>query len=388
MDPYLLKRLWRRPWLSLCSLLMSVVLCVLIGYLSEYRHAMQTKLEEAEKSYDILCVVTDQKGTKSTSLRMGANILDYILDKGTALAPYMRDLRITKEFKYSAPDYGVAPMNGTDFTPLIGITNERCADILNPALGVEVSYFVDDFYERTDYVCLVSEGLYLELQDETIQLNVTDPIINPREEPELGEGTVMFQVVGYYAGRGSDIYIPFGAAMNLAQEVSLRTSCDSIAFLAADNLNLAAISQAAMEKFGVVDPLAANPEGLALTIQDEQYRATVATLEQNIQSISILVPIILLLGLGVGFLASFLSTRNEKKTYALMRTLGMNSKKLFWSILREQMVLAVVAYVIALVISGAWMAITVHLVCYMIGCVACVTKTIKVSPTAILREQE
>ena len=388
MDPYLLKRLWRRPWLSLCSVMMSIVLCVLIGYLSDYRQEQQDRLEEAEKSYDILCVVTDQKGTKSTSLRMDANILDYILDEGTALAPYMRDLRITKEFKYSAPDYGVAPMNGTDFTPLIGVTNERCADILNPALGVDVSYFVDDFYERTDYVCLVSEGLYLELQEKVVLLNITDPIIDPKKEPELGKAAVKFQVVGYYAGRGTDIYIPFGAAMNLAQEVSLRTSCDSIAFLAADNLNLAAISQAAMEKFGVVDPLSTNPEGLALTIQDEQYRATVATLEQNIQRVSYLVPVILLLGLGVGFLASFLSTRNEKKTYALMRTLGMNSKKLFWSILREQMILAVVASVIALVICGAWVSIAVYLVCYIIGCIACVTKTIKVTPTAILREQE
>ena len=388
MDPYLLKRLWRRPWLSLCSVMMSIVLCVLIGYLSDYRQEQWDRLEEAEKSYDILCVVTDQKGTKSTSLRMDANILDYILDEGTALAPYMRDLRITKEFKYSAPDYGVAPMNGTDFTPLIGVTNERCADILNPALGVDVSYFVDDFYERTDYVCLVSEGLYLELQEKVVLLNITDPIIDPKKEPELGKAAVKFQVVGYYAGRGTDIYIPFGAAMNLAQEVSLRTSCDSIAFLAADNLNLAAISQAAMEKFGVVDPLSTNPEGLALTIQDEQYRATVATLEQNIQRVSYLVPVILLLGLGVGFLASFLSTRNEKKTYALMRTLGMNSKKLFWSILREQMILAVVASVIALVICGAWVSIAVYLVCYIIGCIACVTKTIKVTPTAILREQE
>ena len=388
MDPYLLKRLWRRPWLSLCSVIMSIVLCVLIGYLSDYRQEQWDRLEEAEKSYDILCVVTDQKGTKSTSLRMDANILDYISDEDTALAPYMRDLRITKEFKYSAPDYGVEPMNGTDFTPLIGVTNERCADILNPALGVDVSYFVDDFYERTDYVCLVSEGLYLELQEKAVLLNITDPIIDPKKEPELGKAAVKFQVVGYYAGRGSDIFIPFGAAMNLAQEVSLHTSCDSIAFLAADNLNLAAISQAAMEKFGVVDPLSTNPEGLALTIQDEQYRATVATLEQNIQRVSYLVPVILLLGLGVGFLASFLSTRNEKKTYALMRTLGMNSKKLFWTILREQMILAVVASVIALVISGAWVSIAVYLVCYIIGCIACVTKTVKVTPTAILREQE
>ena len=138
----------------------------------------------------------------------------------------------------------------------------------------------------------------------------------------------------------------------------------------------------------MVDPLATNPEGLALTIQDEQYRSTVATLEQNIQRVGYFIPVIMLLGLGVGFLASFLSTRNENKTYALMRTLGMNSKKLFWSILREQMVLAVVAAAIALAISGAWIAIAVYLVCYIIGCVTCVTKTIKVTPTAILREQE
>ena len=58
MDPYLLKRLWRRPWLSLCSVMMSIVLCVLIGYLSDYRQEQWDRLEEAEKSYDILCVVT------------------------------------------------------------------------------------------------------------------------------------------------------------------------------------------------------------------------------------------------------------------------------------------------------------------------------------------
>lgn len=388
MDPYLLKRLLRRPGLTLCSLIISIVLCLLTGFLFDYRDEQQGKLDEAEKSYDILCVVTDQRGTKSTSLRMESDVLNFVLSNDSVLAPYIRDLRITKEFKYSAPDYGVAPMNGTDFTPLIGITNERCADILNPALGVEVTYYIDDFYERTDYVCIVSEGLYLALEDDTIQLNVTDPIINPKEEPILGKGTVEFQVVGYYAGRGADIYIPFGAAMNLAQEVSLRISCDSIAFLASDNQNLAAISQAAMEKFGVVDPLAISQEGLALTIQDEQYRATVATLEQNIQRISYLVPAILLLCLGVGFLASFLSTRNEGKTYALMRTLGMNGKKLFWSILREQMVLAVVAAVIVLAISGAWIPIVVYLACYLIGCVACIAKTINVAPTAILREQE
>ena len=31
MDPYLFKRLWRRPWLSLCGLVLSLTLCILLG---------------------------------------------------------------------------------------------------------------------------------------------------------------------------------------------------------------------------------------------------------------------------------------------------------------------------------------------------------------------
>lgn len=388
MDPYFLKRLWRRPWLSLCSLLMSLVLCVLVGSLFEYRQTQQERLDAAKNSYDILCVVTDLRGTRSTSLRIDSGILAYVQSSDSALAPHMRDLRLTKEFKYSAPGYGVDALHGTDYTPLTGITSERCADLLDPRRGVAVTYFTDDFYQRTDHVCLVSEDLYLQLEDDTIRLNVTDPIINQNEEPGLGKGSVEFQVLGYYAGQGSDIYMPFEAAMKLAMELSLRTSCDSIAFLAADNQNLSAISAAAAETFDVVDPLAAQADGLALTVQDAQYRATVATLEQNIRRAGYLLPLILLLGLGVGFLASFLSTRNESRTYALMRTLGMSSRDLFRSVLREQLILAVVAAAIALAVSGAWVPIAVYLVCYFVGCIVCMIKRVNVAPTAILKEQE
>ena len=388
MDPFFLKRLWRRPWLSLSSLLMSIILCMLTGYLFEYRQEQQSQLEEAKSSYEILCVVTDRKGTKSSSLRMGAEYLEFVSREDSPLAPYTKDLRITKEFKYSAPEYGVSALNGTNFTPLLGVTNERCHDSLNPAMGGQVTYLENGFYDRTEYICIVSQGMYLGLEENKIILNVTDPIIDPKEEPLLGNGRIEFRVVGYYAGRGADILIPFGTALALSQELSCRLSCDSISFLASDNQNLTGISQAASRVFSSVDPLADDASGYALTILDEQYRSTVAVLEQNIRRAAYLVPVLVILGFGIGFLISFLSTRNENRTYALMRTMGMGRKKLFHSILREQMILPLTAGVAAVSVFKAWGPVLAYLLCYCVGCMICVKKNTAGPPTAILKEQE
>ena len=135
MDPYLFKRLIRKPWLTLCSLLVSVLLCVLIGYLSQYKGIQQQKLEDARQSYDIICIVTDRRGTKSTKLQMSNQILEFVTGD-SELSKHITDLRITKQFGYSSPENGLYPIiEGYDTTPLIGVVSERCADILNPAFG-------------------------------------------------------------------------------------------------------------------------------------------------------------------------------------------------------------------------------------------------------------
>ena len=55
MDPYLFKRLWRRPWLSLCSLILSLTLCILVGYLSGHQQQLRLQLErDKARSLEIL----------------------------------------------------------------------------------------------------------------------------------------------------------------------------------------------------------------------------------------------------------------------------------------------------------------------------------------------
>lgn len=404
MDPYFIKRLWRRPWMSLCSLILTGVLCFLLCYLSGYQTEQKQKLEETKESFDILCVVTNRRGTQSVSLRMGSAAYYFLTDPEGEMPALIRDLRATKEFHVISPDLNINDQ------PMIGVTGERCAEDLDPALGGRVTLFVEDFYDSSEAFCLVSSEKYdalvmdrkmeaelsgtkfseEELWQESFRLSVTDPFVFPNADNGLGRGTMELRLAGFYEGLGDTIYIPFRTSQELAMEISERTSTDSLAFLAADNEKLEALAEAASEKFGTVDPLAdaySSPR-YALTIHDEQYHATVAALEQNIERTGYLLPIVMLLGLGVGFLISFLATRGERMTYALMRTLGLTRGRLTASILREQLVLTLLAAAAIALATGRYLPAGAYLACHAIGCAIAVVRSVRVPPTAILREQE
>lgn len=381
MDPYLFKRLWRRPWLSLCSFILSAVLCFLLCYLSGYQAQQQAKLLDTQENYNILCVVTNRKGTQASSLRMGSSAA-YFVQEGE-FAQMIRDVRITKEFQVSSLALGIS--EGT----LLGVTNEQCAEELDQGMGGRVTLMEEDFFESEEYVCLVSEEKYAMLESDTVKLRVIDLFVYPMVEDQ-GVGNVELRVVGYYAGKGDTVFMPFAASQQLCMELSNRVSSDSIAFYAKDNLALEELSDAASEIFGTVDPTASDYSvpRVALTIHDEQYRATVAALEQNLERTRYLLPLVAILGLGVGFLISFLATRGEQRTYALMRTLGMTRGKLFFSVLREQVILALLAVIAAIAWTENPLPGIFYFVCHTVGCSAAVVRSVRVPPTAILREQE
>lgn len=385
MDPYLFQRLWRRPWLSVCSLVLTGVLCFLLCFLSDYQRRQEEKLAQTEESFEILCVVSNKTGTQTSGLRLPAGASYFVTSEEFAIHNHIRDLRMTKEFRASCAELAISD------ALLTGITNQRCADALDPAMGGGIVRVKEGFYDSDEMLCLVSEEKYALLgDDKTIRLLVKDPYYITGSWPEGGSGTVTFRVAGCYSGTGDAIFMPFPASQKLGYELSGKTCVDSIAFLAADNRSLAELSEAALEQFGHVDPMADSDghSGGALTIHDEQYRATVAALEQNIQRTRYLLPLVALLGLGVGFLVSLLATRGESRTYALMRTLGMKKERLFFSILREQLLLPLAVILALCALTKAFLPAFIFLLCHTAGCFVAVLRAIRVPPTVILREQE
>lgn len=416
MNPYTIKRLLRRPWLSLLSLILTGAMCFLLCFLTGYLERQERELETTRTSFDIYCVVTTRDGTQATQLRMAGMYIGAV-SEGSGLYPFIEDLQITKEFEATILDSfdNVREYDYTGKATLLGVSNELCHDAINSAIGSQVVMLSqEDFYSATDRVCIVGEIVYrlltetrsaeltameeagIPVTDEmrnapyTLTLQVTDPKVNTTYEPELGRGQITLTVAGYYMGKGSHVFMPFGAAAEFAQEISNRISCDSIAFRAADNLRLEELAAAAAEYFGEVVPAGsfyADPP-FALTIHDEQYRATLATLEQNIRRTQILLPLLLLLGFGMGFLVSFLATRGEKRSYALMRTQGLTRGKLLFSILVEQTALPLAAVLVMGLAFRNMLPALMYLACHCVGCALVAVKAVRVPPTAILREQE
>lgn len=387
MDSYSFKRLQRRPWLALLGLLISAALCTLLCSLSGYLAAEEARLQEIRRDYKILCVVSDVRGTKTKNLLLTEIHTEKLLDP-EGMGAYIEDPRLLKRFLWCTYEEGGANIPLYD---LIGVSSPGCSAALDETQGGGYTSEVDDFFNSHEKICLVSKGQYEEWKGQSITMKVVDPrpVSSGLGGPRKSDGVREFQVVGWYEGEGQTVFIPYPASQTLSRQLSGAASTDSASFYVKDNDQLDELLEAADPWFTQVQFGAVAPKGLlGLIVQDEQYRSTLAAVEQNIQRLRYLLPVLTLLSLGAGFLIGFLATRGEARTYALMRTIGMTRRKLFFSVLFEQMIAPALAAVGVGIITGKPLAALVFLVCHTVGCALVVVRAVRVPPTQLLREQE
>lgn len=380
MDSFAIKRLLRRPWLSLLTVAIAVMLCAALCYLSGYLDAERARLAQVRDSYDVLCVVSDIYGTKTDELGMSRVYSDFILSEENGIGAYIRDPRMIKSFGYRS-EFGAGS--------LVGVSSPRCAAALDESMGGGYEA-PEGFFGSEEYVCLVPQESYDELAGRVFTFSVTDSAgATPEFAAGNGSGEIEIQVVGWYRGEGTTLYMPYAASQILQMKISGIASTDAASFLVADNAHIEELIKAAAPMLSEVDPTAVAPKGrFGFIIYDEQYRATLAGMEQNIRRLTYLLPLVTLLSLGAGFLVGFLATRGEARTYALMRSIGVTRPQLFFSVLGEQMILPLLA---ALVVGGAIrqpIFAGVFLLCHAVGCVLATARAVMIAPSAILRERE
>lgn len=381
MGPFYLRRLRRRPWRPLCVLLLCAAFAALLCRLSEQAAGQERELERVHSSMDVRCTVSDVRGTSTTSLRMSEGIIWRVTDPEGPLTPHVRDLRMTKEFYYDCAELGVS--SGA----LTGVTDESCAEALDPAFGAEVEYFSEGFYGSSDLLCLVSEGLYSQLGGSgSVALALRDPY------GELwgdASGEYEFTVAGRYPGGGTEIYIPWPCAAGLMEELSGTLSCDSMTFYARDNRRLGALAEAAASTFCPVDPAGSSTiYSYALTVHDSQYLETVETLEASIRRTQLTIPALLQGALAAGFLSSYLYMRGERRSFALMRTIGMPRARLALAMLSEQLVPQAAGCALAAAVFGRALPAAALFACTLLGVCAGAAPVIRQRPAALLSKKE
>lgn len=381
MGPFYLRRLRRRPWRPLCVLLLCAAFAALLCRLSEQAAGQERELERVHSSMDVRCTVSDVRGTSTTSLRMSEGIIWRVTDPEGPLTPHVRDLRMTKEFYYDCAELGVS--SGA----LTGVTDESCAEALDPAFGAEVEYFSEGFYGSSDLLCLVSEGLYSQLGGSgSVALALRDPY------GELwgdASGEYEFTVAGRYPGGGTEIYIPWPCAAGLMEELSGTLSCDSMTFYARDNRRLGALAEAAASTFCPVDPAGSSTiYSYALTVHDSQYLETVETLEASIRRTQLTIPALLQGALAAGLLSSYLYMRGERRSFALMRTIGMPRARLAIAMLCEQLVPQAAGCALAAAVFGGALPAAALFACTLFGVCAGAVPVIQQRPSALLSKKE
>ena len=368
-----IKRIVRRPLLSLAGLVLASVLCILLCYLAGYRNGLEERLREVRDSYEILCVVTDSRGVQADKLSLNHRFAEFVMDREKGLGNYVKTIRLTMDFPVSSP-LG----SGT----LTGVTDAKALSSLNPAVGGGCDYTVADFFGSRDNICLVPEEYYEMAAGKTLAVTVTLKGIGGVTEKAESE----YRVVGRYKGSGADLVIPYGAAARLTSSAG-SARADSLSFVLADNTKADEMMEKAREMFTEVDP-ASDSGRPALTVQDRQYKATLAELEQNIARTDALLPISAFLSLAAGFMIGFVSVRGETRTYALMRTLGVSGPKLVLLALGEQLLLPAAGILTVGLLPRQPAAALTYLACHTIGCTLAVLRPALASPTQLLRAQE
>ena len=77
-----------------------------------------------------------------------------------------------------------------------------------------------------------------------------------------------------------------------------------------------------------------------MIINDAEFIASVHEFESNLKTLRLLLPILLALFAGVGFLATYLTTRSRRREFAVMRCIGRKKHSIFWQVFSEELLLA------------------------------------------------
>lgn len=394
MTPFLFTKILRRPILTFCSILTSAIFCFLICLLSDYVKRQKTELELVKDNFPIECVVSNVKGTSTKNLNIPSQYIMYVTKEQYLFSSYIKNLCMTKNFSYQWTD-----IERDNLGIMIGINQLECTKELSPEYNGKITFYDwynEDFLKEEKAVCLVSTAIAqkIPIQEEEnrfLNLFIHDPFLQIKKE-------ITLQVVGEYESKSSELYIPWGYCYNLMLENSDTISCDSMSFLVKENRKLTELKKEALNMFVSIDPTEQTPSyHFALIIRDEIYFSTLLSLEQNAKRLERIMPLLLGLTLGIGGLISFLCVRTEKKSYALMRTLGVTGKKVFVASLSEQMVLEIIGEITGIlfflltVSKGTSLPILfliLYFLCYFFGCCFAVYHITKSSPAQLLREEE
>lgn len=209
------------------------------------------------------------------------------------------------------------------------------------------------FLQGVEEKCIIDQEL---MQDNHWNLGDTIPLY--QYNYRYGKGseifldpldTTSFKIIGYVqfpvtANYTPDILIPYQTERNIFIKNEVPFFADSVSFYLADPLELNDFKKE-MKKLQLLPVSRAakfSHDGNSLSVRDSTFIVAASQLRQSMDILVGFSAFILVIAIGIGYIASFLLLQGRKEEIAIMRSLGISNKKCFIIMLIEQFIIATV----------------------------------------------
>lgn len=207
--------------------------------------------------------------------------------------------------------------------------------------------------------------------------------------------TTSFEIIGYAqfprtSYDAPDILLPFQTERNIFKRNEIPFFADSASFYVSDPLKLNEFKKE-MKSFMLLPVSKAaefSHDGIALSERDTDFITAASKLRQVLDILMGFSVIILVIVIGIGYIASFLLLQGRKEELAIMRSLGLSNKTCFFIMMIEGFIIS--AFGIAVGSLAAFFSLSseiwiiaigavLALGCYIAGTFAALLKFSKIS---------
>ena len=377
---------------------LALVLVVLISIMSGIRIGLEADLDYVIENFEVRIELSHPVTSETDYLNIENRFVRMFTDEYTSpyLSQFVGDVELKRSLNIEAVEIDEIVSVGR----LIGITSKEAEMRLDSRGEAFIDFFegYDESIFRTDEsVAVISSDMFdaLDPINPILPINVQSRAFDPQNPFTVYPAvSTELTVVGISHGVGNDIIAPFWTVANLGMASdSLQTYSDIMFTFMADNLQIGEFGAAAAGRFARAGDVGGTMPH-ALTVFDSVFNDVVHRLRQNIQLINTATPFIYLISVLIGFIASFLLTRRRKAEFAIMRSIGINKKDVFFGALMEQTVLcasgAVLGFLLFWIVFGSiiWTVPALFIGCYVLGAVLSVQKAARANVLKILSDKE
>jgi hypothetical protein len=207
--------------------------------------------------------------------------------------------------------------------------------------------------------------------------------------------TTSFEIVGFTqfphnSTDVTDILLPFQAEHNIFCENEIPFYADSASFFLTDPLKLNEFKEEMdnINLLAVIRTAKPSHDGNSLSVRDSTFITAASKLRQGLDILKGFSVLILVIVIGIGYIASFLLLQGRKEEIAIMRSLGLSNRTCFLIMMIENIILVATGIIVGSMVAFLSLSAEIGLItigatlalgCYMAGTCAALAQLGKIS---------